>query len=740
MEKKEHHFVGKHYLMKQAFGQEELHEREAVCTREEPPACTSACPLHLDMRQACALAAQGNFSRAAGILRKTTPFLHLLARCCNAPCEKSCVMENLGDGVSMQVIEKACALYGGSGAMNRFMIPKKKKIVALAGEDLFCLGCCWELGKKGYEIHWYTGEKTPQEILTDWGLSKEEAAADLGSLEGFRIKKFPIQSGDGSFRDTCMQEADVLCVSPAFRGETLPETCFVGKGYQEVSWILADAKYVALKADRYLQGADFEDVSEPKTDKSRLFVTMDKMTGSKAVAGVETVTKETAREEAARCIQCQCLECVKGCVYLQEYKRNPRGAIREIYNNMSIVMGNHMANKMINSCDECGQCKAACPNGFDYPEVCRIARQVMVETEKMPPSAHEFALLDQEFSNSEGFLARTQPGYETSAYLFFPGCQAAAVSPETVEKAYKDLSGRLKGGVGLMLGCCGAISDWAGREDLFTSALEKIQREWEKQGKPQVICACPTCRKVLQEHTDLEPKGIWEVLLQLGVERVTSGTVSIQDACGARQDAQARAQVRELVEALGCQVQELPMAKELAPCCGYGGLMPYANRELSLKKAAFAAGQSQGRILTYCMACRDQLSKAGADTCHILELAYGVEPPGVPDLSGRRANRLKLKEKLLREIWKEEIPMEEKLEITYEPGVEAQLDERMILKSDVQAVLKAYEETKAAAEDEEHGYLITNCRIGNVTFWVKFTISEKGYVVHGAYSHRMTVE
>ena len=84
--------------------------------------------------------------------------------------------------------------------------------------------------------------------------------------------------------------------------------------------------------------------------------------------------------------------------------------------------------------------------------------------------------------------------------------------------------------------------------------------------------------------------------------------------------------------------------------------------------------------------------------------------------------------------------MEEKLEIIYAPGVEAQLDNRMILKSDVQAVLKAYEETKAAAEDEEQGYLITNCRIGNVTFLVKFTVSEKGYVVHGAYSHRMTVE
>lgn len=37
MEHKDRGFVGKHYLIKQAFGQEELHQREAVCTREDPP-------------------------------------------------------------------------------------------------------------------------------------------------------------------------------------------------------------------------------------------------------------------------------------------------------------------------------------------------------------------------------------------------------------------------------------------------------------------------------------------------------------------------------------------------------------------------------------------------------------------------------------------------------------------------------------------------------------------------------
>ncbi|MFR6329978.1 MAG: hypothetical protein ACLUOI_14865 [Eisenbergiella sp.] len=98
-----------------------------------------------------------------------------------------------------------------------------------------------------------------------------------------------------------------------------------------------------------------------------------------------------------------------------------------------------MANGMINACDLCGQCRAACPNGFDYPAVCAMARRIMVETEKMPPSAHEFGLLDQQFSCGEAFLSRPQPGAESCRYLFFPGCQAAAVSPETVEAAYRTL-------------------------------------------------------------------------------------------------------------------------------------------------------------------------------------------------------------------------------------------------------------------------------------------------------------
>lgn len=737
-QEREHGFVGKHYLMKQAFGQEELHRREAVCTREDPPACMSACPLHIDMRAVCAYAAKGDFKRAAGVIRTVTPFLHLLSKHCSGACVRACKLSECGDGIVLPALERACALYGGSGAVNRFMLPRKSQKTAVFGDDLFALACCWELGKKGYEVHWHTKRTSMEEVLLSWGLSEEEAASDLTAFTGFRITVDERREPDREYFTEISRETDALLVSPAFSREMLPEGVYAAAEETDPERILAEAKYASAEAERQIQGVHAAGCREEK--ESRLFVTMDGSEGRRALTDAEHVTKESAAAEAGRCIQCQCLECIKGCVYLQHYKRNPRAAIREIYNNMSIVMGNHMANGMINACDECGQCRAACPNHFDYPDVCRIAKHTMVETQKMPASAHEFALQDEQFSNGEAFLARPEPGYETCRYLFFPGCQASAVSPDTVEAAYADLRARLSGGVGLILGCCGAVAKWAAREDLFKEALEQFLKAWEQMGRPLVICACPTCQNVLEESAGIKTAGIWEILLELGVRPVSEETVSVHDACGARGRQQVQEEVRAFVKALGCRIEEMPFEGDLSPCCGYGGLVKYTNPEVAGKKAGFAAGRAGHKILTYCMACRDQLTRAGADTCHILELAYGVDPGPVPDLSGRRVNRLRLKQRLLSELWKETFEMETMLTVRYAGDAEEQMEARMILKSDVDAVLKAYETSGRAVYDEEKGWFVTDLRLGNVTFWVKFTKGEDGYTVYGAYSHRMTVE
>ena len=67
------------------------------------------------------------------------------------------------------------------------------------------------------------------------------------------------------------------------------------------------------------------------------------------------------------------------------------------------------------------------------------------------------------------------------------------------------------------------------------------------------------------------------------------------------------------------------------------------------------------------------------------------------------------------------------------------MDERMILKSDVERVLSDYRENQEAILDEETKELVTRSRLGNVTFWVRFVETEDGYLVHRAYSHRMNI-
>ena len=158
---------------------------------------------------------------------------------------------------------------------------------------------------------------------------------------------------------------------------------------------------------------------------------------------------EEAVSEAARCLQCECMECVKICEYLAHFKGYPKKYVRQIYNNLSIVMGQRHGNKFINSCSLCGLCKEVCPESLHMGEVCKAARNIMVTQGKMPPSAHEFALQDMEFSNSDkATLVRHQPGMASSKYLFFPGCQLSGSSPDHVKKTYKYLTDRLQGGRG----------------------------------------------------------------------------------------------------------------------------------------------------------------------------------------------------------------------------------------------------------------------------------------------------
>ena len=738
---------------------EEMESMVTRCVYEEAPFCSAACPLKLDVRAMLKAAAAGDFKKALQLYEKAAPFPLIVSAGCEAPCEKKCRLSERGDGIAVREIEAAVSRCGKQSRLGSIFRTKKKKTAAILGSGLFPLFLAGELEKKAYPVTVCCEQENPEEFLRCAAgfLDDEAFRLELGRLKGKDIQFSFGCRIDAAFLEEKRQRFDMVCVSESILDALLPDSTVIPElMYCEEEKLIAcrsegvmaaavGAKKAALTADRLAQNLDPRSMRGTEDPfESRLFTDLDE---AKALTRVpksgDRYTEAEAAEEARRCIQCHCEECMKSCAYLEHYKKYPGLLAREIYNNTQIIMGDHQLNKPMNACTLCGQCTAVCPNGFDMARVCASARRNMVSTDKMPLAPHEFALMDMLFSNGDAFLSRLQPGKEQCRFVFFPGCQAAAVAPATVRAAYLDLCARLSGGVALMLGCCGAICDWAGRYEMQDSTRAFLLSELSKLGDPVIIAGCPTCRKELSELTGREVKGIWEILDEIGLPDGAKGMdrpAALHDACGARGDARTQETVRRLAEKLGVTLTETPYSGDRAPCCGYGGLTAYANPEVADEITQKALSRSDAPYVSYCMACRDRFARQGRESRHLLELVYGTDAGSPPDISEKRWNRLTLKNELLQELWLEE-PKEMKLdyELNYTDEARKLMDGRMILTDDVIAVLDAFRENGEAIEDED-GLLVARHRVGNATFWVKFSMAgDNGYLVHRAWSHRMNV-
>ncbi len=741
------------YRQKRLFTKEELEAREQLCVHEQPPYCNAACPLKLDTKAMAAAIAAGDFNKALALYEKITPLPRILSLGCEAPCQGKCKLRELGDGIAIRELERAAVTWGEK-PKKRGLLRKKTKKCAIFGSDLFTLFLAGELAKKMYPVPFCCPQENyeallaacapefPREILL-------EAAADLKGLDiTFEWNADPAAAFAAS-----AHQYDILCAAyttaeALYPGLEVDEAVMVCREHRlitgKTSGILGaafGAKKAALSADRLAQNLDPANTrGEEGSVETKLYTSLNGVVPSRQIPITD---RESAMAEASRCIQCRCDECIKGCAYLQHYQKFPRVLTREIYNNVSIIMGDHMMNKPINACSLCGQCTVLCPNGYDMAEVCHMARQNMVFTGKMPLAPHEFALQDMLFSNGEAFLCRPQPGFEKCSYVFFPGCQATAIAPATVRAAYRDLCNRLDGGVALMLGCCGAICNWAGRYEMYEETVRFLDDSLAALGNPTIIAGCPSCRKELSSHDGLTVMGIWETLETIGLPEKAAHSakpIAIHDACGARGDSETQASIRRIAEQMGCQVTDTPYSGDASPCCGYGGLTQYTNREVAKKMTDKCLQRSDLPYLSYCMACRDRFAREGRESMHLLELVYGTAADHCPDISAKRYNRLGLRNQLLSEIWNEEVEaVDLGFTIAYTPEAEEMMDDRMILKTDVIRVLQNLRETGEAVLDGDTGLCVTRARLGNVTFWVNFTETEDGYRVHRAYSHRMNV-
>ena len=352
------------YRQKQLFSKEELEARESLCVHEQPAYCNAACPLKLDTKAMVAAIASGDFSKALQLYEKITPFPHILSALCAAPCEGKCKLCTLGEGVAVRELEAAALRYG-ERAKKKGLLRKKSKKIAIFGTDLFTLFLAGELAKKMYPVTVYTTAATKEDYLRQCApqMPQEGLCADFARLDiGLCLGEEPIAA-----YHTLKDKFDILCMS--FDG--MQVLCPEGFSWEEglmycpaqnlitgktegVLGAAFGAKKAALSVDRLAQNLDPSNTrGEEGSVETRLYTNTE---GVQPSCRISCVDKESAVAEASRCIQCHCEECIKGCAYLQHYKKFPRILTREIYNNVSIIMGDHMMNRPINACSLCGQC------------------------------------------------------------------------------------------------------------------------------------------------------------------------------------------------------------------------------------------------------------------------------------------------------------------------------------------------------------------------------------------------
>jgi hypothetical protein len=376
----------------------------------------------------------------------------------------------------------------------------------------------------------------------------------------------------------------------------------------------------------------------------------------------------------------------------------------------------------------------------------------MVDNNHMPPSAHDFALEDMRFSLSEFCtLSRHQPGTSASRFLFYPGCQLAGSAPDAVQDTYLFLSRQLTDGVGLMLGCCGIPAQWAGQEALFTETMNRFKTEIEQLGNPTVITACSSCLSIFREFAaEIEVVSLWEMLDTLRLPVDTAGKpdrpLTIHDPCTARHNDFLRVAVRNICTKLGLDIIENDFNGELTDCCGYGGLMQFANPSLGGKAARVKAERSEYAGLAYCAMCRDNLAAAGLPVAHLLDYIFPKAGAGEPlnrknpGFSGRHENRARLKEQLLTSLWGEAAgsgPDHKKIHLIISPEVLELLNSRHILEEDVRKVILQAEQTGNHLVNPHNNHRLASFKPVRVTYWVEYEPTAQGYLIHNGYSHRM---
>jgi Fe-S oxidoreductase len=299
------------------------------------------------------------------------------------------------------------------------------------------------------------------------------------------------------------------------------------------------------------------------------------------------------------------------------------------------------------SCTSCGACVNECPVDIEHVDhIVNMRRfQVLVESEFPAELGGTFRNLEKAGNpwgankqDREGWIAecdfpvRVVSGElpEEVEYLFWVGC--AGAYEDRAKKTTKAVAELLHmAGVNFaVLGkretCTGDPARRSGNEFLYQIlSAENIETFKETfgdrpKGKKKVVVTCPHCfttigRDYAQSGYELEMLHHTQLLNTLVKEgklktspHKADQKITFHDPCYLGRHNQIYAPPRELLEASGCDVEEMPRNKERSFCCGGGGGRMWMEESLgsriNLNRVDEAIATGAPEVAVACPFCR----------------------------------------------------------------------------------------------------------------------------------------
>ena len=734
------------------------------CVQGTPAQCVCACAVNFNVKEFLRKVRAGDANASYRLLANAMVFPEITVRICDGSCQNACCSH-----LDLLKIEQMVVREATKTEPKNYTVPPKKPRIAVIGAGLSGLACAARLGARKYDVTIYEASESIGGTLSEYMPEDEYVAliekqmqfcryemktgTPVSSLDSMDYDAYYVATGSGGEDFGLLDSWDSQCMA------TERDSVFMGGRITGASQMeaLAHGFVAASSIEKYVQVKSMTGQPGSFITKECLIPFVPPVSPDPVIPENDGLfSKEEAVREAERCTNCDCTVCMDSCEFMKYYKMFPRDVEQNAEQSMNTMIGlqDRVGSRQIFSCSATGHCGSICPQGISCEDISLRAKRTLFQQGSYPETLHDFYLRDMAAAMGDDFLFRCPPGHDHASFMLFAGCSTGESSPEYVRKAYS-LMTQYDPDTGIVMACCGVPALWWGNYELFEEIREQLITNWEKCGKPVFVVMCPTCLKTLTQHfPEIPVISFYEYADEHDLPVSTKGkdgSFAVFDACSSREFPGMQNAVRNILKKGAVTIEELPEnSMDKARCCGMGGHIYPANRELAVRMVHYSASLSDVPYIAYCTNCRDLFLTSGKRCLHVMDIIGGFEEKEkVQHIARLRRNRRQLKADLLKEVWGEDtvVTYKELMMLQIPEEILNKMDREMISEDEVREVIYYCEKTDDKLYNEETGTFTGHKKIGNITYWVEYKSvpdhhlrSDYLFRVCNAYYHRVMIE